>query len=256
MYKIIILIILATISNMFSTFEISTNPLTHNAYGDLYDAHEIWYKKYGDKYKDLMIEHIGTTEHVAGYVRNEHILRVNYYRSLHDVPALKMHQELNHLAQILANHIVLTHYFEHGPTVRKYGENICLRKNWLGAGDRAADRYYDELFKLDENGKVYNFNGTEEEISGKDQVSLRGHAICMLWKNAKEIGVGVAYGDWFFDDTDNGVWEKNYVITTIINPNTTILTKFKENLLPRIKPFERLEHIALPSEEEPDNVLD
>ncbi|XP_050525382.1 uncharacterized protein LOC126896529 isoform X2 [Daktulosphaira vitifoliae] len=208
MNKIIILIILATISNMFSTFEISTSPLTHNIFGSLYDTHEIWYTKYGVKYKDLMIQHVGTTEQIAGYVRNEHILRVNFYRSLHDVPALKMHQELNYLAQILANHIVLTHYFEHGPTVRKYGENICLRKNWRGAGDRAADRYYDELFKLDENGKVYNFNGTEEQMSDEDQVNLRGHAINMIWKNVKEIGVGVAYGDWFYDD-DNGFWEKS-----------------------------------------------
>ncbi|XP_050525380.1 Golgi-associated plant pathogenesis-related protein 1-like [Daktulosphaira vitifoliae] len=256
MNKIIILIILTTISNMFSTFKISTKSLSHNAYGDAIKAYEIWYKKYGDKYKDLMNQHIGTTEHIACYVRNEHILRVNFYRSLHGVPDLKMHKELNYLAQILANHIVLSHYYEHGPTINIFGENLCLKTNWLGAGNKAADQYYDEFFRLNKNLKAFDFDGTDSEMSDDANSCKRGHALTMIWKDSKEIGVGVAYGDWFFDDTDNGVWGKNYVIVTLTNPGSIIKNEYKKNILPRIKSFERLKYETLASDEEPDNVLD
>ncbi|XP_050525385.1 Golgi-associated plant pathogenesis-related protein 1-like [Daktulosphaira vitifoliae] len=238
MSKIIFVIVFAILIHMYFTFDISDEPLTHNRFGDISKARGIWRNIYGDEYDVLKNKHLGTTEEIAWNIMCQHINQINYYRSLHGVPDLKMHIELNEVAQILANHIVKTKYYEHGPTQFMYGENICLQQLSFDAGKRSADLYYDEFFKLDKYGNPYNFNGTEFEKSQAGNSCIRGHAISIVWKNAREIGVGVAYGNSFYDNEEN--FEKSYIITAVINPATNVIGEFVDNVVPRETPFYRL----------------
>ncbi|XP_050525406.1 uncharacterized protein LOC126896546 [Daktulosphaira vitifoliae] len=154
--------------------------MTPSAFGDVNKAYKIWYDLMGDEYIELMGHYIGTTVDEAVKIRDEHIDRVNFYRLLHGVPGVKMHEELNELAQMLANYIVLTNLYEHGPTKTVFSENLCLIKYPNEAGRNAADLYYDEFFILDEFGNTFNFHGTESEMLKDAESGFRGHALHMI----------------------------------------------------------------------------
>uniref|UniRef100_A0A7N6A8F1 SCP domain-containing protein n=1 Tax=Anabas testudineus TaxID=64144 RepID=A0A7N6A8F1_ANATE len=101
----------------------------------------------------------------------------NDYRAKHGTPALELNSELTAAAQTWADHLLATGTLEHSDT--KDGENVFT--SWSSAPlklTEAVDSWYEEI-------KDYNWNSSG--FRGNT-----GHFTQVVWKDSKELGVGVA----------------------------------------------------------------
>lgn len=105
----------------------------------------------------------------------------NEYRLKHQVPALKLNKKLckyaEEWAKLLASRGIMSHR-----TNSEYGENIfCLwstNSTGVVSGREPVDNWYNEVNK---------------HVFGKEPTTLRtGHFTQVVWKDSKEIGVGIA----------------------------------------------------------------
>ncbi|XP_055379616.1 uncharacterized protein LOC129610871 [Condylostylus longicornis] len=102
----------------------------------------------------------------------------NKYRSKHDAPPLIMSNELCSFAQEWANHLAYNvKGLQHRPRCQ-YGENLYASKGYQVDGGTAVKSWYDEI-------NNYNFN--KPGFSSKT-----GHFTQLVWKNTKQVGVGMA----------------------------------------------------------------
>ncbi|XP_030636707.1 GLI pathogenesis-related 2 [Chanos chanos] len=103
----------------------------------------------------------------------------NEYRALHGAPPLTMNTQLSRSAQAWAEHLLSTNAMQHSKG--NYGENLFY--SWSSppktpTGREAVDKWYSEI-------KDYNF-------SKPGFVSGTGHFTQVVWKDSRELGVGLA----------------------------------------------------------------
>ncbi|XP_078106421.1 Golgi-associated plant pathogenesis-related protein 1-like [Sander vitreus] len=107
----------------------------------------------------------------------------NAYRLKHNTPEMTLSSELSASAQKWANHLLAIGALQHSkPEDRKnIGENIY--NMWSSAtlhltGKEAVDSWYSE---------IKNYNWSRPGFSGNT-----GHFTQVVWKDSKELGVGMA----------------------------------------------------------------
>merc|ERR1712055_57142 len=110
--------------------------------------------------------------------RQDSLAAHNTYRAKHGVPALKLNDELNALAQEWANQLIHLDNLEHSNN-NNIGENL-YGSNGMAAQDQAqgaVDYWYSEI-------KDYTF--------GNEGGQGTGHFTQVVWKGSTDVGVGVA----------------------------------------------------------------
>ncbi|XP_029109052.1 GLI pathogenesis-related 2 isoform X2 [Scleropages formosus] len=103
----------------------------------------------------------------------------NSYRQKHGAPPLKMSRDLCSSAQAWADRLLSMQKLRHSDT--ENGENLFYTKSSVPkkvTGKEAVDNWYSEI-------KKYNF-------SRPGFVSGTGHFTQVVWKDSKEVGVGLA----------------------------------------------------------------
>ncbi|XP_075690670.1 Golgi-associated plant pathogenesis-related protein 1 [Rhinoderma darwinii] len=130
----------------------------------------------------------------------------NKYRKLHGSPPLQLSQDLCKSAQKWADHLLSIQALDHSDS--EYGENIHSYQSVI-AGNEPVDSWYSEIENYD-----FNKPGYTKGI---------GHFTQVVWKDSKEVGVGVAAGDKPF----------RYVVAQY-NPagNIDVPDYFEKNVLP------------------------
>jgi len=113
--------------------------------------------------------------------RQDSLTAHNAYRAKHGVPALKLNDELNDVAQEWADYLMAVDGFEHRHP-NKYGENLYMSSGRAAQeqAQGAVDSWYSEI-------KDYTF-GREPSRGGP----VTGHFTQVVWKGSSEVGVGVA----------------------------------------------------------------
>ncbi|OCT65187.1 Golgi-associated plant pathogenesis-related protein 1 [Xenopus laevis] len=130
----------------------------------------------------------------------------NNYRKKHNVPLLKLNEELSKSAQQWANYLLSIHKLQHS---NKGGENLYFRyssSTGTLAGNVAVDAWYNEV-------KAYDYNKPDFKPE-------TGHFTQVVWKNSKELGVGVA--------TDN---KGTFYVVGRYSPAGNVIGQFKNNVL-------------------------
>jgi len=110
--------------------------------------------------------------------RQDSLRAHNAYRSKHGVPALKLSDKINAVAQEWADYLIANDAWQHSGN-KKYGENlyISIGSSAQEQGQRSVDSWYSEI-------KDYKF-----ENPGYSQET--GHFTQVVWKGSTELGVGV-----------------------------------------------------------------
>ncbi|XP_050424460.1 uncharacterized protein LOC126835733 [Adelges cooleyi] len=148
-------------------------------------------------------------------IRKDILLATNNLRAKHQSSELLINGEMNAYAQEWSNSIATTNIIKHRPDPHQYGENIFSSSAYLvNMGEVAVQSWYDEI---DLDGG-YNFEGDEKEMSKNSSL----HFTQVIWKNTKEIGIGVS-------KMGNG-W---YIIVVNYSPPGNVVGFFKENVLPK-----------------------
>merc|ERR1712004_948133 len=113
--------------------------------------------------------------------RQDSLTAHNAYRAKHGVPALKLNDELNDVAQEWADYLMAVDSFEHRHP-NKYGENLYMSSGRAAQeqAQGAVDSWYSEI-------KDYTF-GRDPSRGGP----VTGHFTQVVWKGSSEVGVGVA----------------------------------------------------------------
>lgn len=62
----------------------------------------------------------------------------------------------------------------------------------------------------------------------------RDPSTSIIWKNASEIGIGVAFTNEVEDIDGEIVKQPMFIIALVINPMTNVIGEYKENIKPRI----------------------
>ncbi|CAF1355333.1 unnamed protein product [Adineta ricciae] len=116
--------------------------------------------------------------------QQETLAHHNQLRARHCVGGLQLDDNLNKIAQAYANKLAAENKFQHSQN--GYGENLYYMGSSVSifekvAGSKATQAWYDEI-------KDYNYN--QPGFSAKV-----GHFTQVVWKNSKQLGVGIAYAD-------------------------------------------------------------
>lgn len=105
----------------------------------------------------------------------------NEFRAKHGCPPLKFNLKISKFSQRWADHLMMKGLFKHSIT-QKFGENLHVYNttdlNYQYTGKEGVTAWYDEI-------KSYDFKNpkfTEET----------GHFTQLIWKDTKELGVGIA----------------------------------------------------------------
>ena len=137
---------------------------------------------------------------------------INALRLRHKAPPLKWTDAISTVSQTWADQLISTNAFQHSKN-RAYGENLfcCIglsANDKVALAKRAIDAWYDEV-------KLYDFAKAEFK-------SGTGHFTCLVWKAAKDCGLGMA--------TDAKT--KKTIIVYNCSPVANMMGRFKENVLP------------------------
>ncbi|KAE8582068.1 hypothetical protein XENTR_v10019926 [Xenopus tropicalis] len=134
----------------------------------------------------------------------------NKYREMHGAPPLQLSRQLCQSAQEWADQLAKLGTSQHSAAAEgSIGENIYERTGKEPTADHTVDSWYSEI-------KKYNF-GSPGYVPGT------GHFTQVIWKESKEVGVGVA--------TDGK--GRHYVVGQY-NPGGNIddPESYKQNVLP------------------------
>uniref|UniRef100_A0A8D0ASP6 SCP domain-containing protein n=1 Tax=Sander lucioperca TaxID=283035 RepID=A0A8D0ASP6_SANLU len=117
--------------------------------------------------------------HLLDFFQQEFLETHNAYRLKHNTPKMTLSSELSASAQKWANHLLAIGALQHSDT--QDGENVY--NMWSSAtlkltGKEAVDSWYSEI-------KDYNW-------SRPGFSSNTGHFTQVVWKDSKELGVGMA----------------------------------------------------------------
>lgn len=134
----------------------------------------------------------------------------NKYRAKHKAPALKWSTDLENGAQDWADNLAETGQFAHAtPEQRKGdGENIymCMGKSEVEPKE-AVESWYNEI-------KDYDFDN--DRFSGNT-----GHFTQVVWKNTKELGMGMAKSD-----------DGKFFVVARYRPAGNFMSQFEANIAP------------------------
>uniref|UniRef100_A0A3B3QB99 SCP domain-containing protein n=1 Tax=Paramormyrops kingsleyae TaxID=1676925 RepID=A0A3B3QB99_9TELE len=134
----------------------------------------------------------------------------NAYRQDHGAPPLTLSRELSVSAQSWADHLLAIRMLKHSPQSDK-GENIfCMQSSrpMKISGKQPVENWYNEI-------KDYNF-------SRPGFTPNTGHFTQVVWKDTKELGVGIA--------TDGTTI---FVVGQYVPPgNMNVQSYFERNVLP------------------------
>ncbi|XP_041855504.1 cell wall protein PRY3-like [Melanotaenia boesemani] len=114
-----------------------------------------------------------------GSFQKEFLDTHNAYRAMHNAPPLTYNSELNAAAQKWADHLLKKNSLGHSNT--KDGENVYYKSSTASVspkGKEAVDSWYSEI-------KDYDFGRPGFR-------SNTGHFTQVVWKDSKELGVGMA----------------------------------------------------------------
>ncbi|XP_033638122.1 Golgi-associated plant pathogenesis-related protein 1-like [Asterias rubens] len=147
----------------------------------------------------------------------------NVYRARHGVQPLVLSGTINNIAQSWAETMARIGKLEHSPKSSRpdCGENI--HHSWSTAfdinavtGGEAVKSFYDEI-------EDYDFNKPgEKPASGK----VIGHFTALVWKDSKELGVGVA-------TSKKGKWGHVYICCNYTpRGNWRGAENYRDNVLP------------------------
>jgi uncharacterized protein YkwD len=105
----------------------------------------------------------------------------NRYRRAHGVPPVKHSAKAEKIAQAWADHMAKQGAMQHSaPDFRENcGENVFMSTDENADAKQATDNWYNEI-------KLYKKFGTEDSFAGT------GHFTQMVWKDATQVGFGVA----------------------------------------------------------------
>ncbi|XP_049291543.1 uncharacterized protein LOC125768221 [Anopheles funestus] len=112
--------------------------------------------------------------------QKEVLERHNQLRAKHSAPPLQLDAGLSEYAQQWADNLVSRNALEHRSD-KKYGENLyaCFGKCEV-SGSEAVDSWYNEI-------KSYTFGAPKPA-----NFSQVGHFTQVVWKNSRNLGVGIA----------------------------------------------------------------
>uniref|UniRef100_A0A8C5R882 SCP domain-containing protein n=1 Tax=Leptobrachium leishanense TaxID=445787 RepID=A0A8C5R882_9ANUR len=138
----------------------------------------------------------------------------NAYRKQHGAPPLRLSRELCQSAQKWADHLLSLRSLKHSGT--DHGENLFYKYS-SSTKELPVDSWYSEI-------KNYNFGNPG--FAGNT-----GHFTQVVWKDSKEVGVGVATdGKGLFfvvgqynpagNITNHGYFEKNVLTTSFYSYNS------------------------------------
>uniref|UniRef100_A0A803J2F5 SCP domain-containing protein n=1 Tax=Xenopus tropicalis TaxID=8364 RepID=A0A803J2F5_XENTR len=125
----------------------------------------------------------------------------NKYRKKHNVPPMRLNAELSKSAQTWANHLLSINKMQHSGAG---GENLYY--SYSSRGNVAVDAWYNEVKDYD-----YNKPGFK---------AATGHFTQVVWKDSKELGVGVA--------TDG---KGTFYVVGRYSPPGNVIGQFQENVL-------------------------
>lgn len=143
--------------------------------------------------------------------RAEIIEYTNQYRKAHQAPNLIWDDNIANYSQSWANYLITNNLFQHSGS-QLYGENLAYFKGYgndpVTLIKLSIDLWYKEI-------EYYNF-------SKPGFSSNTGHFTCLVWKNSKTFGIGIAIKD----DT--------VVISFNTSPPGNIVGEFNTNVLPKL----------------------
>jgi hypothetical protein len=136
---------------------------------------------------------------------------INQYRKVHQAPALIWDETITNYAQTWSNYLIANNLFQHSGS-QLYGENLAYFKGYgsdtMTLIKLSIDLWYKEI-------AYYNFSkpGFSDET---------GHFTCLVWKNSKSFGIGIA----ILDDT--------VVVSFNSSPPGNVVGEFEQNVLPKV----------------------
>jgi glioma pathogenesis-related protein 2 len=148
--------------------------------------------------------------------------RHNQLRARHGSPKLFIDSQLNSIAQLYANQLAASQYFEHSFDAQngQFGENLYKKCTYPGYPDvknivfRASNKWY-------EGSRFFNY----AQPSFNTQT---GHFTAMIWKSSNRVGFGIASGKKF----DGLSWLNCvYVVANYLSPgNVNNADMFRANV--------------------------
>jgi hypothetical protein len=143
--------------------------------------------------------------------RAEIIEYINQYRKAHQAPNLIWDDNITNYSQTWANYLITNNLFQHSGS-QLYGENLAYFKGYgsdvMTLLKLSIDLWYKEI-------EYYNF-------SKPGFSSDTGHFTCLVWKDSKSFGLGIAIKD----DT--------VVISFNTSPPGNVVGEFDKNVLPKM----------------------
>ncbi|UJR22971.1 hypothetical protein I4U23_025998 [Adineta vaga] len=142
--------------------------------------------------------------------QEETLKQHNILRARHCVAGLVLDTKLSQTAQAYADKLAAENNFQHSNN--GHGENLYMMSSsasivGLVPGSKATQSWYDEI-------KDYNYNlpGFSAKV---------GHFTQVVWKNSKQLGVGIAYAN-------NG---RKAIIVANYSPPGNYMGQFPQNVL-------------------------
>ncbi|XP_050535444.1 uncharacterized protein LOC126902333 [Daktulosphaira vitifoliae] len=160
-------------------------------------------------------------------IKRQYLSAINNIRNWHGVEPLKQNNELDVFAQSCANYRARTGQCDKFNSV--FGILITSSRVSNDAGKKVP---YELYRNIDKDGEPFDFEANEDEMIKNDKKNWFGPITTMIWKNAINIGIGVAKKNEIIIDGEK-VDGKFYVIVAVIHPMPCILGKYKENITPR-----------------------
>ncbi|RWS00077.1 Golgi-associated plant pathogenesis-related protein 1-like protein [Dinothrombium tinctorium] len=141
--------------------------------------------------------------------RDECLKWHNHYRKKHGVPDLVLNSKISAFAKEWAEKLAKSNRFDHRPN-NSYGENIYFASStnpaFVITGKDPVESWYKEI-------SAHKF--------GKEPTNLSsGHFTQVIWKESKELGVGIGR---------NG---NNFIVVANYSPAGNVIGRFAENVPP------------------------
>ncbi|XP_055918317.1 uncharacterized protein LOC129950400 [Eupeodes corollae] len=136
---------------------------------------------------------------------NEH----NRLRALHGCPPLKLSPKLSAIAKKWAINMANSNNLKHSNS--NYGENLYMCSGYFIDGSKAVESWYNEIKQYSFRKPVFN--------------SKTGHFTQVIWKDSKELGVGV-------EIRGNSTW-----VVANYDPPGNVVGYFEQNVPKLLRPL-------------------
>ncbi|XP_050535455.1 uncharacterized protein LOC126902336 [Daktulosphaira vitifoliae] len=205
--------------------------ILHTCYGtsgnfkrDLDIAWSGWNRHFNGDYSQYVGKYEGMENNMNMHskIKAQYLSAINNIRDWHNAKPLKEIKELDDIAQSYANYITQTGNFEVGIFNNVFGLLVSSNEANEDVGKKVPFEIYSNFDKGD---TPFDFEANEEEMVKNENVEDRRSSMCMIWKSATNIGIGVA--------KTYQIQGTFYIIVAAIYPKSNELGKYKENITPR-----------------------